>query len=324
MLAPIVGQTTIISPFEQILLMQTLKGRLPQLDLLVAFEAAARQSSFMLAGNELNITASAVSQQIRNLEMQLGVTLFLRGHRSVQLTDQGRDFQISVTFVLNHLAGAVEELRASEGSEQLVLATDTSIASLWLMPRLAEFEALHPDISLKLKVSDVQSELLNLNADVAIIHGEGNWEGYVSELLLAEEAYPVCAPELLEGFTKPLTPEILSEFKLIDLDYEQWHWMSWSIWLTEAGYTIPSNIAKLKMNNYPLVIDAARRGLGFALGWDHLVDDDLEKGILVRPFEDSVTTKYGYHVVWPYRGNETEAMVAFRSWLLTGGSNSPH
>ena len=297
--------------------MLMMQKRLPQLDPLIAFDAAARHASFLLASKELNVTASAVSQQIRNLETQLGVSLFNRGHRSVQLTERGKDFHTSVSFALTHLAGATDEVRNRDGAEQLVIATDTSIAAQWLIPRLERFEALYPDISLRIKVTDVQAGLLNETFQIALVHGDGELRGYVTELLFEEEVFPVCAPGYLEQWEGTFTARDLARAKLLDLDYEQWHWMNWAIWLSEMALPPPNAPRKLRMNNYPILIDAAKRGAGIALGWRYLVDDDLDRGLLIKPVKESVKTKYGYHIAWPYNDNMSHAVASFKEWLDT-------
>ena len=289
---------------------------LPQLDPLIAFEAAARHASFARAARELNVTASAISQQIRSLESQLGVALFERGHRSVQLTGRGRDFQNSVSLALMHLMNAASEARASDTGSHLELATDTSIAATWLMPRLERFAALEPGVSLKLTVTDTQSELLNSPFQVAVMHGDGRWRGFDHERLFEEEVFPVCAPQYLATWHGALCDRDLPKAALLDLEYEHWRWMNWAIWLTEMGLPLPETPRKLRSNNYPVILEAARRGLGMALGWRHLVDDELEAGTLVRPVTRSVTTRYAYYVVWPFNEELSPIARRFRDWLL--------
>ncbi|MGI9406066.1 MAG: LysR substrate-binding domain-containing protein [Hyphomicrobiaceae bacterium] len=297
--------------------MLEVRKRLPTLDPLIAFEAAARHSSFALAAKELNVTASAVSQQIRALETQLGVALFDRGHRSVHLTGRGKEFQNSVSVALMHLMNAANEVRAGEETDRLEIATDTSLAAQWLMPRLARFEALHPEVSLRINVTDVQADLLNSDFQIAVVHGEGTWRGYDSEMLFEEEVFPVCAPDYLESSNGKFTPETLVRSELLDLEYEHWHWMNWAIWLTEMKLPLPDAPRKLRVNSYPLVIDAAKRGAGIALGWRYLIDNALADGSLVRPVEGSLRTRYAYHIVWPFNEKQSPTAASFKDWLIT-------
>ena len=296
--------------------MQELRKQLPTLDPLVAFEAAARHASFALAAKELNVTGSAVSQQIRTLESQLGVSLFERRHRSVHLTDRGKEFQNSVSVALMHLVNATNQVRTNDGAEQLQIATDTSIAALWLAPRLPRFEAMFPDVSARIHVTDVHTDLLNSDFQIAIVHGDGNWRGYESQPLFHEEVFPVCAPTYLDRWQGSFDTSSLSQSNLLDLEYEHWHWMNWAIWLTEMNLPLPDRPRKMRINNYPLIIDAAKRGAGIALGWRHLIDDDITNGSLVRPVEGSVKTHYAYHIAWPFNDTISPVAERFKEWLI--------
>lgn len=296
--------------------MQNIRKRLPQLDPLISFEAAARHSSFALAAKELNVTASAISQQVRALERQLGVSLFDRGHRSVRLSDRGKEFKKSVAVALMHLVNATDEVKIKENSEQLHIATDTSVAALWLLPRLAQFEAICPEISFRFHVTDVQADLFDDDFQIGIVHGDGSWRGYETQLLFEEEVFPVCAPDYLDAHGEEINNATLGQLKLLDLEYEHWHWMNWAIWLTEIELPLPDIPRKLRMNNYPLIIDAAKRGAGLALGWRHLIDDEITSGALVRPVELSVKTGYAYHIVWPFNEKLSATAIKFKDWLI--------
>lgn len=305
------------------MLMLNVRQQLPQLDPLIAFEAAARHASFALAARELNVTASAVSQQIRTLEAQLGVALFDRGHRSVQLTPRGVEFQASVSVGLMHLVNAAAEVRTKDQAETLTIATDASIAAYWLMPRLEQFERRHPDVTIRVNVTDVLEELLNADFDAAIVHGDGTWRGHEAVSLFPEEVFPVCAPSYLEQRGGEIARDKLAECALLDLEYERWHWMNWPIWLTERGLPLPDKPRRLRSNNYGVLIDAAKRGAGVALGWRHLLDDDIATGALVRPIEDSVVTRFAYHLIWPYNLPLSAATRSLRDHLAEEGLESP-
>ena len=297
--------------------------RLPPLDLLVAFEAAARHSSFTRAANELNVTQSAVSQRVRNLEQHLGMALFERGHRFVRLTTQGREFYNSVSFALMHLLSAADRLRADEGAKKLVVATDTSVAEMWLGPRLYRFQAAHPDVVLHLTASDVLEDCFADAVDLAIIHGDGNWPGHDSSALFEEEVFPVCAPTFLEGSFTLSQPGDLAHAVLLDLEYEHWKWMNWSIWLTEMGVQTPARQQTLRSNSYALLIEAARRGQGVALGWRRFVDDDLGDGRLVAPIRESVKTGLAYFQVKRANRAPSPQLHAFETWLASELETQP-
>jgi LysR family glycine cleavage system transcriptional activator len=296
--------------------MLAIRKKLATLDPLIAFEAAARHASFALAARELNVTGPAVSQQIRNLESNLGVSLFHRSHRAVQLTDRGRLFHNSVSVALTHLANAVDEVRIEDDADILDVVTDTSIAAMWLMPRLHRFQAQNPQCLIRLSTTDVEADLLNSEFQIGIVHGQGNWVGYDSRLLFKEEVFPVCSPRYLERFPDGFELEDLPSADLLDLEYEQWHWMNWAIWLTEVGLPLPVAQRKMKINNYPLVIDAARNGSGVALAWRHLIASDLEQEILVQPVTSVVSTQNGYHLIWPFNDEMPPIASSFRDWAI--------
>lgn len=303
--------------------MQNFSKQLPPLEPLVAFEAAARLGSFALAATELNITPSAISQRIRVLEQRLNAQLFVRGHRSVELTEKGRHFQNSVAVALMHLTNAAAEIRTDDSAEHLEIATDTSISAMWLMPRLERFEALFPGVSLRLTVTDVQSELLGSRFQLALAHGEGDWRGQVATKLFDEEVFPVCSPDYLRRLGGELSAATLPECDLLDLEFEQWHWMNWAIWLTEMDLPLPTSARRISCNNYPLLIDAARRGAGVGLGWRCLVDEDLASGALVAPLDATVKTRFAYYLLRPFNDALTPVAARFRDWIMAECQSCP-
>ncbi len=305
--------------------MKNFRQSLPQLDHLIAFEAAARHGSFTRAAHELNITQSAVSQQIRTLEDRMGIVLFERSHRVVRLTAEGRTFQNSVSIALSHLLSAANTVRGVSGgaSERLDVATDDSVAALWLTPRLYKFQERHPDITVRLTSSDRIEECFTDTTELAIVHGDGRWPGYECEAFLQEEIFPVCAPTYLERSEPISSPADLANVDLVDLDYERWNWMNWSIWLTENGVGLAGERRKFQCNAYPLVIEAARNGQGVALGWRHFVDDDLLSGTLVRPVNASLKTHYAYYLVRKHNQPESPQAQAFRRWLIIERDSQP-
>ena len=283
---------------------------LPPLDLLVPFEAAARLGSFTRAATELNVTQSAVSQRVRTLEAHLGVALFERGHRRIALTAPGRELLNGAAVALGHLAAATRSVRRSEDRPRLRLAADTSIAALWLMPRLTAFRATRPDIAVDLAVSDREARCLE--AEVAILHGSGDWAGFESRLLFGDTVYPVCAPAYGARMGLASAADLMGA-DLIDLDYQHWNWMNWSIWLTERGLDPSPPSRVFQSDSYPAVLAAARAGWGVALGWAPLVDDDIAAGRLARVGGEAVTTAFGYHLALR-AGAGPEARI-FAAWM---------
>ena len=296
--------------------MKRLRQQLPSLDYLIAFEAAARLLSFTAAARELNLTQAAISQQIRALERGLGVPLFLRSHRAVQLTSAGRQYQHTVAMALVHLADATTEARNIGAASSLTIAVDESLAAFWLMPRLAAFRQLAPELALRLVVSYDEAVCLAEDVDVALMFGGGHWPGFTVQPLFPEEVFPVCSPAYAASNPGLSSLDRLARAVLIDLEDEHWNWLTWRIWLTELGVTVPASHRPLRINSYPLVIEAARRGHGLALGWRYLVDDDLASGALVRPLSESVSTALGYHALRKERGKPSRHAADFCDWLM--------
>ncbi|WP_338548753.1 LysR substrate-binding domain-containing protein [Roseovarius phycicola] len=266
----------------------------PPLDLLEPFEASARLGSFTRAAEELSVTQSAISQRVRKLETLLDTKLFDRGHRAITLTPEGRELLNGVSVALQHLTSATHSLRQRETRPIVRLSADTSIAQLWLMPRLESFLLGTHGLAIDLTVSDNEDEVLN--SDVAILHGSGTWSGFTAELLFPDEIYPVCAPTYMARHPIRALPDLL-EAELIDLDYIHWNWINWGIWLTEAGLDPARARTLLRTNSYMALLDAARMGLGVALGWGPMMDQDLAKGTLIRPLPTSVRPAYGYYLL---------------------------
>lgn len=303
--------------------MNRYRSHLPPLDALVAFEAAARLSNFTAAAHELNISQSAISQQIQNLETNLGLALFNRKGRRVRLTHLGSEYQHIVARALEQIANASREIRKTRGRARVTIAADQSIAWMWLMPRLPLFQRAHPDIAIRLVASDGLSDCLNDMVSLAIVHGKGSWLGYESRVLFKEEVFPVCSPGYLDKAGHLQSPEDLRCHTLLHLEAIEWQWLNWRMWLTDMGLVAPGESHGLVINNYPLLIQAARNGHGIALGWRYLVDADLQTGTLVHPVEGSVKTDCGYHLAWRSDGVPDEGVVALCDWLIESVNSPP-
>jgi LysR family glycine cleavage system transcriptional activator len=293
-----------------------LKTRLPPLDPLIAFEAAARLLSFTRAGEELHLSQAAISQQIRGLEQNLQVKLFTRSHRAVQLTNEGREYQHTVVAILKQLAGATMDIQNVEFSRQLVIGCDQSFATQWLSPRIPELRLLMPDVSLRIIASDDYRESLGSDVQVAVLHGDGLWPGFQATRLFDEEVFPVCSP----GFDYDLASQDwvkwLLQAQLIDLADSHWNWMNWRLWLSGNNIDQPLANRNLQINSYPLVIDAACTGQGVALGWRYLVDDLIAQGRLLRPLEQSLKTDLGYYFICRDNLQDDVSVLSLRTWLM--------
>jgi LysR family transcriptional regulator, glycine cleavage system transcriptional activator len=294
-------------------------ARLPSLNGLRAFEAAARHLSFTLAASELNVTQTAISHQIRRLEEELGIRLFIRKNRALALTPQARDYLPGVRAAFNDLRLATDRLLRKDDDKVLTVSTLASLAAKWLLPRVTAFQEVHPGIDVRITTSTALVDFRNGDVDAAIRYGRGHWPGVRSEWLMADEVFPVCSPALLSG-KKPLrTPEDLRDHVLLHTtNYDD----DWRQWLTAAG--LPPDLSKQKGITFDLIlmtVQAAIDGIGVAMGRTSYVQDDIAKGRLVVPFNISLPADVGFYLVSPEGAAEPPKLRAFRQWLIASAKN---
>ena len=281
--------------------------RLPPLNSLRAFEAAARHMSFTRAAAELNVSQAAVSQQIKLLEQRLGEMLFRRRHRGLALTDIGQAYLPSVRAAFDRLERATEQLFESGGARVLSVRVSTSLATLWLVPRLSLFQAAHPAIEVHLITAKHYDEFTGENVHMEIRHGHGEWSGMRADLLLGEELFPVCHPSLLEG-----DAELADQTLLHVIGYDE----DWHMWLRAAGAGHIDPTRGLQFDTSVTALQAAVDGLGVALGRTPLVAGELAAGNLVAPFQVAVPGDRAYYLVCREDDAERPRIAAFRHWLL--------
>lgn len=277
-----------------------LKNRavLPRLDYLLAFEVAAEMESFAAAAKEMNVSETAVSRKIRLLELHYKCALFLRGHRSVQLTEQGRTLLHGIRAPLKSIAQLSEDMLGKMSRSSVRMSATNSVASLWLMPRMTHFHEANQNITINLFSSDIDSQCLTEEFDLTILRGEGNWPGYDAQHLFGETVFPICAPSYLENYVGIESVTELLNHNLIEVSNNHIEWMNWRNWFVQQGADPDKVKHSTSVNTYPLGVHAAIDGLGIALGWSHLVDRHLESGALVRPLKDAhVRTKSGYYLL---------------------------
>ena len=286
--------------------------RLPPLHTLRAFEAAARHLSFTRAAQDLNVTQAAVSHQIKALETFFGVKLFRRFTRRLVLTEQGKLLLPVVTDILDRLAAVTERIADPAADRLLTVSVTPSFGGKWLVRRLGRFRQQHPDIDLRLHNSLEPADFAREDVDIAVRWGRGNWSGLEVEFLKGEVVAPVCSPALREGPDPLRTPEDLKHHTLLhDYDYDDW-----TKWLRAVGVTDVDPRRGPIMDETNVVIQAALEGQGVALGDLSLLAEDLRAGRLVRPFDISLETDYGYYIVYPRGALETPKVRAFRDFLL--------
>jgi LysR family glycine cleavage system transcriptional activator len=291
--------------------------RLPPLKAVRYFECAARLLSFTKAADELNVTHSAISHQIKALEEWLGVSLFERGARSLSLTEAGRRFLPPVRAAFHQLAEASAEMRLFPGGGPLTVSALPSIASKWLVPRLYDFQARHPEIEVRISATDRLDPVGDGDVDIGIRYGRGSWPGVEAELLMQDEVFPVCAPSLLDGAQPLKEPKDLARFSLIsDMDWRRAQFDFWPRWLAAAGVPDLELKTNLTFNYSNLMIQAAIDGLGIALGNTMLAGDDLRSGRLVQPFAQTVVLETGYYLIYGKGALRQAKVKAFRDWIV--------
>ena len=292
---------------------------LPPLDLIQGFEAAARNLSFTKAAEELYITQSAVSRQIKALEQHLGLRLFERRPRSLQLTESGQALYRIATDVLDRLQSATDRLKAETRARQLSITTTTGFASLWLIPRLRRFTSLHPDIDVRISATTDALNLERSLIDLAIRYcrPETVPEGAVK--LFGEEMIPVCSRALLRDKARPLkTPQDLAHHTLLHFDYAgaQTMYMDWGTWLTALGIGDLRPAGALHFSQYEQMIQAAISGQGVALGRQPLMNDLIEAGTLVVPFKQTLVGSRAYFIIESRLSAGKPHVREFAQWLV--------
>ena len=295
--------------------------RLPSLNGLRAFEAAARHLSFTRAASELNVTQTAISHQIKRLEDELGIRLFVRQNRSLALTPQARDYLPLVRAAFDDLRLATELLVRKDNGKVLTVSTIASLAAKWLLPRLISFQEAHPGIDVRITTSTSLVDFRKDDVDAAIRYGRGHWPGARAEWLMADELFPVCSPALLQG-DKPLRcPEDLAHHTLLQASggYDD----DWRLWLTAAG--LPVEISRQSSLSFDLLfmtVQAAIDGLGVAIGRTAYVQDDIAKGRLVVPFKMALPSDAGFYLVTPEGRTDAPKLTAFRQWLKSAAQQT--
>jgi DNA-binding transcriptional LysR family regulator len=289
---------------------------LPPLDLIQGFEAAARNLSFTKAAEELFITQSAVSRQIRGLEEHLGIALFERRHRALALTEEGRALYSAATELLERLQSVTDRLRADGAAPHLTVTTTNGFASLWLIPRLRGFTTLNPDVDVRISASYKLVALERSLVDVAVrlCRAEDAPEGSIC--LFGEQLFPICSPALVAEGPHPLrSPADLAHHTLLHMDGAGGYF-DWSTWLAAEGFADLRPAASLRFDGYDQMISAALSGQGVAMGINHLVRGLVAEGRLVAPFPNSVEGSRAYYVVHSQMTGARPHVKAFVEWLV--------
>ena len=286
--------------------------RLPPLNALKSFEAAARHESFTRAADELCVTQGAVSHQVKALETNLGVKLFNREHQRLLITGAGRDYLAVVRDALDRIAMGTERLMVRQSSGALTVSTSPDFAAKWLVHRLGQFADLHPDIDLRISASMQHVDFAREDVDIAVRHGDGNWTGLDVTRLCAEQLFPVCSPKLFARRRRAVTAADVLQLPLLHLDSRS----DWTKWFDAAGIVSKAESRGLILNRASMLIDAAVDGQGVALARTTLAAWDLISGRLLRPFDVTLPLSKSYWIVCPKATSRLPKITKFRDWLL--------
>jgi LysR family glycine cleavage system transcriptional activator len=288
------------------------------LNALRAFWAAARHRSFAAAADELHVTASAVSLQIRQLEEELDFKLFERTPKGLVLTPQGARLLPGINQAFEHLKGTIAAIDdGAPGTGSLSISVAPSFATKWLLPRLGGFLDRNPDVQVDVKANIELTDFAKDEVDLAIRYGSGNYPGLTVELLLEDRMFPVCSPELLMRYGQRNPARVFTEAPLlhdvsVDRDPAD---PSWKMWLKAGGLENIDWRKGPRFNQTALALDAALAGLGIALAPAALVSTDLSAGRLVRLANEEWKGEFAYYLVHPADKAELPALQRFKSWL---------
>ncbi|RDE22453.1 transcriptional regulator GcvA [Motiliproteus coralliicola] len=287
--------------------------RLPPLNALRAFEAAARHLSFNSAADELYVTPSAISHQIKSLEQYLELPLFHRNRRKVELTAAGEKYLPTIQQALDQIDSATRRLMSNPNSGAVTLSVAPAFLTRWLMPRLSDFQDQYPDVELRMSASNANLDFHQTDIDMSVRYGRGEWKDVEAHLLMGMSVVPVCSPELLKR-SKPLqSPEDMREHTLIHVATRM---EEWRMWLKAVGIDFNDFGKDLRFSSTSLATGAAMEGLGIALADRQLVDKELARGDLVVPFDIGLDTHSAFYLVYPQDRPLSYAGKAFRDWIL--------
>jgi LysR family glycine cleavage system transcriptional activator len=286
--------------------------RLPALNALKAFEAAARHESFTRAAEELFVTQGAVSHQVKALEEELGLKLFHRERQRLVITESGREYLAVIRDALDRIAVGTERLMQRQTSGTLTISTSPDFAAKWLVHRLGRFAEAHPDIGLRVSADMHHVDFAREDVDLAVRHGDGNWAGLHVERLAAEQLFPVCSPKLLGGRTRLRSPADVLKIPIIHLATRK----DWAKWLEAAGVSGVDLSQGLVLNRASMLIDAAVDGQGIVLARTTLSAWDILNGRLVRPFATSLRISNNYWIVCPQATAMLPKIKKARDWML--------
>jgi LysR family transcriptional regulator, glycine cleavage system transcriptional activator len=286
--------------------------RLPPLNALKSFEAAARHENFTLAAEELYVTQAAVSQQVKALEAEFGLKLFNRERQRLKITEAGRDYLMVVREAFDRIAAGTERLMQRQSAGTLTVSISPDFAAKWLVHRFTRFSEAYPGIDLRVSATMHQVDFAREDIDLAVRHGDGNWPGLDVTRLCSEELFAICSPRLLSGRNRLKAPSDVLKWPLLRLNEHK----AWEKWFALAGVAQPEILQGPVLNRASMVIDAAIDGQGIALARTTLAAWDLIGRRIVRPFNVSWPLPNSYWIVCPKATAKVTKISRFRDWLL--------
>jgi len=294
-----------------------MNSHLPPLSALRAFEAAARHMSFSKAATELHVTPAAISHQIHALEEDLGIRLFHRMNRSIELTASARILFPGLSEAFAGIQSSVRRLRAHNDTGTLTVTASPSFAAKWLVLRLHRFQEQRLEVDVRISATDDVVDLTKGDFDIAIRYGAGHYPGLDVELLLKNEVFPACSPQLLSAGPPLRTPDDLTLHNLIHDQAVERDPLAptWPMWLKAAGVKNVPATTGLSFNNMHLALDAAIAGHGVVLAQSTIAAADLAAGRLVRLFTLALPDQFAYYIVTAPGALERPKVQAFRDWL---------
>ncbi|MDD1784428.1 LysR substrate-binding domain-containing protein [Enterovibrio sp. ZSDZ35] len=309
---------------------RTKTNRVSHLNGIRAFEASARHLSFATAAQELNVTAAAVGQQVRQLEDWLGVKLFERassGSARLSLTKNARQALPDIQAGITHLSMGLEKMRGIKDKNVIVVSASPTIASKWLLPLLDEFWSQYPELDIQVETDVTLVDYLEKGIDIGIRYGLGQWEGLAAQHLMFEYIYPVCSKEYFDRMVvNEGMPNSLQGLTLIyDISVASSPgYPSWKEWCEKKHVVEPDRMNGLKINNFSSVVELAIRGSGIALGREKMISQEMQNGDLICPFglaESQLRSQFCYYLVWPEDRALSGNVAVFRDWLVSKDLN---
>jgi len=295
----------------------TMTNQVP-LSTIHTFTIVAKESSFSRAAEILHITPSAVSHQMRQLEQQMNVGLFIRRSKGVDLTPAGKTLYLHASSGIKDIQHGLQQSRFSSQKQKLTIAVIPSLADLWLLPKLTEYKKEFPDIELEIIAQDQLVDFTTNQIDGHIHFGSGLYKGLETELLAHEFVYPVCHPDIFKGDTIEDMTVLLHSNTLLHYNAgieDEPGGVSWADWLKHHQLEVPEHLQQMWFSHVAMSVNAAKRQLGITLGWHHMVKNDIESGNLVQISETRLQTKFSYYLAAPSASWQQQKFANFFNWL---------